>query len=343
MTREAAAGLADAPAGQFLGPLTELAPGLRAAALLDPAGAPLAHAPGGLDDDAFADLGTEAARAVAAHPGAALLAIPAIRDAGGNPALVALIQPWSGADGVSGGIAVIALDRTGFAALDRLPALAEGRSLRILTTDGSALFGGDSEGEAGDARLVALPDVPLLLRYRPPVNHAARMLHAALPFVLIALAGLAAALGLAIILGRRDRAQCREIARRAGGPSANCARNWSRRPRWPTAPTRSTRARSPLFRTGYARAAHALERNPRLLRDDPAGNVRAGRQPALSRICRVIHDGRLASAVADQRSVGQRPHRSRQDGDRADPGLRRGGRALALDLVELLPTSAPLS
>jgi signal transduction histidine kinase len=216
MTREAAAGLSDDPAGQFLGPLSDLAPGFRAAVLLDPAGTPLAHAPGGFDDGTLAVLGAAAARAVAAQPGAALLAIPTIRDDGGNPVLAALVQPWSGADGVSGGIAAIAIDRTAFAALDRLPTLLKGGRFEILDAGGSALFGSDSEAEAGGARQVALPDVPLLLRYRPPVNHAARMLHAAAPFVLTALAGFAAALGLAIILGRRDRARRHEIAHRAG-------------------------------------------------------------------------------------------------------------------------------
>jgi signal transduction histidine kinase len=216
MTREAAAGLADDPSGQILGPLSDLAAGLRAAVLLDPAGVPLAHAAGGLDDGALAALGVAAARAVDTHTDAALLAIPAIRDDGGNPALAALVQPWSGAGGVSGGIAVIAIDRTAFAALDHLPALPKGSRFEILDADGSALFGGDSQAEAGGARQVALSDVPLLLRYRSPVNHAVRMLHAAAPFVLVALAGFAAALGLAIILGRRDRAQRREIARRTG-------------------------------------------------------------------------------------------------------------------------------
>ena len=216
MTREAAAGIADDPAGQFLGPLADLAPGLRAAVLVDPAGAPLAHAPEGLDDGTLAALGTAASRAVADHPGAALLTVPAIRDAGGNPALVALAQPWSSADGISGGIAVVAFDRTAFAALDRLPALPKGGRFDILNADGSALFGDDSEAKPGEQRQAVLPDVPLLLRYRPPVNHAMRMVHAIAPYVLIALAGFAAALGLAIILGRRERAQRREIARRAG-------------------------------------------------------------------------------------------------------------------------------
>jgi signal transduction histidine kinase len=213
MTNEAAAGLPDGPADQLLAPLSKLAPGLRAAALFDPAGMPLAHAPESLDDGALAALGATVASAVASHADAALLAIPSIADADGAPTLAALVQPWMGADGMSGGIAVITIDRTEFATLDRLPALPKGSRLDIVTADGTPLFAAGDALATANAWQESIPNEPLVLRYRPALDHVARMLRAAAPFALIALAGLAAMLGLAIVLVRRTRAARREIAR----------------------------------------------------------------------------------------------------------------------------------
>jgi signal transduction histidine kinase len=203
MTDAAAAGSPDGSA------LPVLPPDLRAAALFDPAGAPLASASIGLDAGMLAALGDTVTRAVAFHPGAALLVVSGIGDDG--TALAALAQPWSGDDGFSGGIAVVAFDRAGLAALDRLTA----RRIDIVTADGTPLFAAGTDAAAAGARLATIPGMPLALRYRPRPDHAAQLLRAAAPFALIALLALAAALGLAIILIRRDRAARREIARLA--------------------------------------------------------------------------------------------------------------------------------
>ena len=203
MTDEAAAGMPDGSA------LPALPPELRAAALFDPAGAPLSNASGGLDDAALALLGDAVARAVAFHPGVSPLVVPGIGNGGAT--LVALAQPWVGANGFSGGIAVVAFDRTGLAALDRL---AAGR-FDIVTADGAPLFADGIEPAAARARLEAIPGTPLMLRYRPPVEHSAQMLSAVAPFALIALLALAPTVVLVVLLVRRDRAAQREFARRA--------------------------------------------------------------------------------------------------------------------------------
>jgi signal transduction histidine kinase len=201
MTDAAAAGLPDGSA------LPTLPSDLRAAVLLDAAGAPLASASTSLDAGALAALGDAVARAVAFHPGAALLVVSGIGDDG--TALAALAQPWIGADGFSGGIAVIAFDRAGLAALDRA---ATGR-FDLETADGTPLFATGADAAAAGARFEAIPGMPLALRYRPQLGHAAQMLRAAVPFALIALLALVAALSLTIILVRRERAARREIER----------------------------------------------------------------------------------------------------------------------------------
>src|SRR6202035_3579436 len=68
----------------------------------------------------------------------------------------------------------------------------------------------------------SIPGMPLVLRYQPQVDHAARMLRSSGPFALLALVALGAALlalvaalGLATVLIRRDRSARREIDRRA--------------------------------------------------------------------------------------------------------------------------------
>jgi len=203
MTDAEAAGLSDGSA------LPTVGPGLRAVALFDPAGAPLASASIGLDDRALVLLGGAVARAVAFHAGVSPLVVPAIDDGGGTT-LAALVQPWIGTDGFRGGIAVVAFDRARLSVLDRLTA---GRA-EIITADGKPLFASETSAAAAGGRLEAIPGAPLLLRYRPPLNNSARMLRAAAPFALIAFLAMAAALAMAIVLIRRDRAARREIERR---------------------------------------------------------------------------------------------------------------------------------
>jgi signal transduction histidine kinase len=202
MADAATAGLSDGSA------LPALPPDLSAAALFDPAGAPLANVSSGLDDSTLAALGDAVARAVAFHPGASLVVIPATDDSGNVPA--AFAQPWIGADGFSGGIAVVAFNPAGLAALDQSVA---GR-FDIVTTDGTPLFAATAKQGPTGARLEAIPGTPLMLRFQPRLDHAEQMSRA-IPFALIALLALAATLGLAIILIRRDRAARIKIARAA--------------------------------------------------------------------------------------------------------------------------------
>lgn len=203
MTDAKAAGLSDDSA------LPDLPPELRAAVLLNPAGELQTSTSTGLDTGALASLGEAVARAVAFQPRGMPTVITSISD--GEVPLAALAQPWVGADGFSGGIAVVAFARDGLAALDRLTA---GR-VEIVTADGAPLFAAGTGVAATGGRLEAIPGTPLLLRYQSPLNNSAHMLRSAAPFALIALLSLAAALGLAILLVVRDRAARREIERRA--------------------------------------------------------------------------------------------------------------------------------
>jgi signal transduction histidine kinase len=205
----------DGAAGDFLDQVPALAPGIRAAMLLDPAGIPVARAAGGLDDGLLARLGHTVARAIAFHPGAGLVVIPGLDDAEGAPKLAALARPWSSADGLSGGIAVIAIDRTAFAALDALPMLPGGSRIDVLTRGGVPLFTAADAAEAAGSSETEIVDFPLMLRYRPITGYVGRMLEGAAPFALLALVCLAAAAGLAAMVIRRDRAARREISRRA--------------------------------------------------------------------------------------------------------------------------------
>ena len=203
MTDAKAAGPSDDAA------LPALPPELRAAVLFDPAGAPLASTATGLNAARLASLGDAVARAVAFHPGSAPLVVPGIGD--GGAAIVALVQPWVGADGFSGGIGVIAFDRNELVALDRLGS----GDIDVVTTDGMSLFAAANGVATTGDRLEAISGVPLMLRYRPPLNNSARIRRSAAPFALIAIVAFAAASGLAILLIRRDRAARREIERRA--------------------------------------------------------------------------------------------------------------------------------
>lgn len=197
----AALGLSDGSA------LPDLPRDLRAVGLFDPAGSPLATASRGLDDRAVAAIGAAVANAVGSHPGMSPVAVSAVGD--GDAALAALAQPWNSADGFSSGIAVVAFSQTDLAALGGLA----DDDFDIVTADGTPLFAGTA-GAAANAQFAAIPGTPLLLRHRPKVDHAARMLRADAPFALLVIVVLAAALGLAMVLIRRDRAAQREIARR---------------------------------------------------------------------------------------------------------------------------------
>ena len=210
MARGAATDAGAGDPGRGLATLAELAPDLRAIALFDPAGGPLAPAPGNLDRNTLATLGAAAARAVTAQPGATLLVLPQVV---GRDDLAALARPWAGANGVPTGIAAIAFGRDSFAALDRLPSLPKGSRLDLLAADGTPLFAADRAPV--EAYRFAIPGSPVLLRYRPAAGHAARLVRAAVPFALAGLAALAAGAGLVLMLLRHDRALRREIARRA--------------------------------------------------------------------------------------------------------------------------------
>jgi len=187
---------------------------LRGLALFDPAGIQQASVSARLDSETLAMLGAAAARAVTAHPGNSVVAVPAIGEGG---TLAALAQPWAGNDGLSGGIAVVVFDRTGLAAIDS----SEPSGFDVVSADGVPLFAGPID-PAADFRTATIPGTSLVLRYLPRVDHAARMTHYSGPFALLArlalgaaLLALIAALGLASVLIRRDRAARREIDRRA--------------------------------------------------------------------------------------------------------------------------------
>src|ERR1700733_12844427 len=71
---------ADEAAQRQLDLIPSLVPSARAAALYDPTGMLLLRSAGGINEAALADIGTEAAKLVAARPGAALLVTPPVRD-----------------------------------------------------------------------------------------------------------------------------------------------------------------------------------------------------------------------------------------------------------------------
>ena len=203
--------LADAAALGLSGgsALPDLPRDLHAVGLFDAAGSPLATASRGLDDRTVAAIGAAVANAIAFHPGISPVAVSGIGD--GDAALAALAQPWNSADGFSSGIAVVAFSQTDLAALAGLAR----DGLDIVTADGAPLFASTVDPAADNAQFAPIPGTPLLLRYRPKVDHAAQMLRADAPFALLVILAVAAALGPAIVLIRRDRAAQREITRRA--------------------------------------------------------------------------------------------------------------------------------
>jgi signal transduction histidine kinase len=202
--------LADAAALGLSGgsALPDLPRDLHAVGLFDAAGSPLATASRGLDDRTIAAIGAAVANAIAFHPGISPVAVSRIGD--GDAAIAAMAQPWNSADGFSSGIAIVAFSQTDLATLGGLAR----DGFDIVTADGAPLFAGMVDPVDNGVQFAAIPGTSLLLRYRPQADHAARMLRTDAPFALLVVVALAAALGPAIVLIRRDRAVRREIARR---------------------------------------------------------------------------------------------------------------------------------
>ena len=186
----------DAAAQQFLDRVSTLAPGIRGAALADPAGTvELRSAPGAdsraLDEPAFAALAADAAKQAAVNPAATLLVTQTLRD--GDTAIVGLARSWPGVDGRPGGVAVVAIDATAFPALE------------IARDDGSPLFA--AAATPGEQR-VALAGYPLTLNLAPPHKRLGSW-----PFIAAAGFGVAALFGLLAVLILRLAGAGREIAR----------------------------------------------------------------------------------------------------------------------------------
>ncbi|HYM71522.1 MAG TPA: ATP-binding protein [Stellaceae bacterium] len=193
-----------------------LAPGVREAAQFDPTGALLAHTPGRLDDATLAALGAAAAQAATARPGTRLLVTRAIFDDGRKRIVVGLARPYFAADGALGGVALIAIDRSAFAALDRLPGLPQGSGFDLLRADGTLLFGEAAVPGPAGSRHAGIGNFPLSLRYRRAATEALSAWRGAAPCLALAAVGLAAALALVALLALRQRTANREIARLAG-------------------------------------------------------------------------------------------------------------------------------
>jgi len=187
------AAASDATARQFLDHASALAPGIRGAALADPAGTVELRSTGGLDETAFTALAGDAATQAGANPDAPFLTTRTLRD--GSDALVGLARPWRYAGGRLGGIALVAIDAAAFPGLD----LARG--------DGTPLFAGAA---ASDAKRITLNPYPLTLAYPPAQKRTA-----AWPFIAAAGIGTVALFGLLALLLRQIALARREIARRA--------------------------------------------------------------------------------------------------------------------------------
>jgi signal transduction histidine kinase len=178
----------------FVNLVPSLAPGIRAAVLLDPTGAVTARSPDAEDDAVLAGLAGQAVTQIMADRPAPVVVMPVPRQP--EAEVIGLARPWFAADGAIGGIALIALDRTAFAGLD------------IMRPDGTRLFGGAS---GADMRQEGIPGFPLLAAYRPvPASQT--------PFVLrlaIIAAGLAAMVALFLLWIRQQRAAAQAAARHA--------------------------------------------------------------------------------------------------------------------------------
>jgi signal transduction histidine kinase len=188
-----AATTSDGAGQQIIDRVAGLLPGVRGAALIDPAGAVELRSSQEPDEMALAALAADAARSAETGPSATMLVTQTLR--AGDTAIVGLARPWQQADGRIGGIAVIVVDATAFPGLD----LARG--------DGSPLF---ATTAASGAESVALDGYPLTLRLAPLEHGSAGWL-----FYLCAAVSIVALLGLLAISMRRLHRAEREIARRA--------------------------------------------------------------------------------------------------------------------------------
>jgi signal transduction histidine kinase len=182
----------DATAQQFLDRVSSLAPGIRGAALADPAGAVDLRSADGLDQTALAALAAAAAKEAAADPAVAMLVTPTLHD--GPSAVVGLARVWQATDGRVRGIALVAIDAAAFPALD------------LARADGTPLFA----AAARRAKRVALAGYPMTL-----ISTAARANVAPWPSIAAAGVGIAALLGLLALLMHRLSGAERDLARRA--------------------------------------------------------------------------------------------------------------------------------
>jgi signal transduction histidine kinase len=189
---QAGATASDAAAQQILDRVAALMPGVRGAALVDPAGAVELRGAQGPDEIALAALAADAAKSAEADRATSMLVTQMQRD--GDIATIGLARPWLRADGRTGGIALIVVDATAFPGLD----LARG--------DGSPLFATATPG----AERAALDGYPLTLSLVPPERGSAGS-----PFYLCAAVSIVALFGLLAVSFRGFRGAEREIARQA--------------------------------------------------------------------------------------------------------------------------------
>jgi signal transduction histidine kinase len=191
------------------------APGIRAVARFDPTGAPVGRWSGELADTTLAALGAEAVRAATAQPAAALLLTRAISDPRIGSMVVGLVRPYFASDGAPGGVVLVAIDRSAFAAIDRLPIVPQGGSIELLRSGGAPLFAGDERPDAAASRRAEIAGFPLAVSYRPAASDARHGLRASAAYLALAAIALIAALGLAGLMLHRQRQDKREIARLA--------------------------------------------------------------------------------------------------------------------------------
>jgi signal transduction histidine kinase len=211
LDRVAAAAASDQPSAAVPVSLRDA----QAIASFDPTGVLTGRSMGPLDDATLAALGAAALREATARPGATTLLTRAVRDPALDTAVIGLARPFFAADGAMGGVALVALDRSAFAALDRLRILSPGAHLDLLRADGAPLFDETDAPDSAGSRRADIADFPLALRYRPAVTESRRGLRdAALCLVLIAIA-VAAALGLVAVIFLRQHHAIREVARLA--------------------------------------------------------------------------------------------------------------------------------
>ncbi len=190
------------------------APGIRAAARFDPTGAPAGRWSGELADPTLAALGAEAVRAATAEPAAALFLTRAISDPRTGSMVVGLARPYFAADGAPGGVVLVAIDPSAFAAIDRLPIVPAGGSIELLRGGGAPLFADDARPDTASRR-AEIAGFPLAVSYRPAASDARHGLRARAAYLALAAIALIAALGLAGLMLHRQRQDKREIARLA--------------------------------------------------------------------------------------------------------------------------------